>query len=278
MDAETIGVSESTKRVIRTRDRPPVGSESARRAGERQSQCNPEEHRNPMPLRKIAVALAATAFVAVTPPRAAAQTVPSAYRFVDTRQEVGVFAGSASAAKGRFGFGPSGGPIVGARWGIDLTGPLGFEAVASVIRGTRDIINPAVVVGDRKIGEGDATIGTVDARLRLTLTGDRTWHRVAPFFIAGGGIAMDLGSSATLDEQLESDHRFEFGRSFFGTLGSGVRYFLTDRLALRGDAVFSLWKIDTPPGFSDPDLGFTAVEESEWASAFHLAVAVVIRY
>jgi hypothetical protein len=231
-----------------------------------------------MSVRKIAHALAATAFVAVVPLRSAAQSVPSAYRFVDTRQEAGVFAGSASAAKGRFGFGPSGGPVVGARWGIDLTGPLGFETVASVITGTRDIINPAVVVGDRKIGEGDAMIGTLDARLRLTLTGDRTWHRLSPFFVAGGGIAMDLGSSAALDEELESDDRFEFGRSFFGTFGAGARYFVTDRLALRGDAVFSLWKIDTPPGFSDPDRGFTAVEESEWASALHLTLAAVIRF
>lgn len=231
-----------------------------------------------MAVRKLARALAAVALVAVVSSRSAAQTIPSAYRFVDTRQEAGVFAGQASASKGRFGFGPAGGPVLGARWGIDLTGPLGFEAVASVISGTRDIVNPAIVVGNRRIGEGDARVGTVDGRLRLTLTGDRTWHRLAPFFVAGGGIAMDLGSSTALDEQLASDDRFEFGRSFFGTAGGGVRYFLTERLALRGDAVFSLWKIDTPPGFTDPDRGFTSVDQSEWTSALHLTLAAVIRY
>jgi len=231
-----------------------------------------------MPVRKFVRVLAAVTLVAAVPFHSAAQTIPSAYRFVDTRQEAGVFAGSTSAAKGRFGFGPAGGPAVGARWGIDLTGPLGFEAVASVISGTRDIINPAVVVGNRKIGEGDATVGTLDVRLRMTLTGDRTWHRLAPFFVAGGGIAMDLGSSAALDQELASDDRFEFGRSFFGTTGGGVRYSLTDRLALRGDAIFSLWKIDTPPGFYDADRGFSNVEQSEWANALHLTLSAVVRY
>jgi len=231
-----------------------------------------------MPVRTIVRVLAAAAFLTAVPCRSAAQTIPSAYRFVDTRQEAGVFAGSSAAAKGRFGFGPAGGPVFGARWGIDLSGPLGFETVASVISGTRDIVNPAIVVGERKIGEGDATIATLDARLRLTLTGDRTWHGLSPFFVAGGGLAMDFSGSAALDEELESDDRFEFGRSFFGTTGGGVRYFLTERFAIRGDAIFSLWKIDTPPGFTDPERGFTSVDESEWTSAFHLTLAAVIRF
>lgn len=231
-----------------------------------------------MPVRTMLRGLASLLLVTVAPSAAAAQSIPSAFRFVDTRQEVGLFVGSSSMAKGRFAFGPAGGITAGARWGIDLSGPLGFETVAGVISGTRDIINPAKVVGDQKIGEADALTGVVDARLRFTLTGDRTWHRMAPFILAGGGIAFDLSKSAPLDEELAADDRFSFGTSFFGTAGGGLRLYLTDRLALRGDAVFSLWKISTPPGFSAPERGFTSVEKSEWVSGRHITLSAVIRF
>ena len=231
-----------------------------------------------MPVRKTLPGLLAACLSAVVTVPAHAQTIPSPYRFVDTRQEIGLFASSSSVSKGRFGFGPGGGLNVGARWGIDLSGPLGFEAAAGIISGTRDIINPAKVVGDLKIGEGDQRIATADARLRFTLTGDRTWHRLAPFFVTGGGIAFGVGGSSPLDQELAADDRFEFGTSFFGTAGTGVRLVLTDRLALRGDALFSLWKIGTPPGFSDSERGFSNVERSEWTSGRHLALSLTYRY
>ena len=231
-----------------------------------------------MPVRNLIGGLAAATLLASAPSAARAQSIPSPFRYVDTRQEAGLFMGTSSMAKGRFGFGPAGGVTMGARWGIELSGPLGFETVAGVISGNRDVINPAQVVGDMSIGEVDAMAGFVDARLRFTLTGDRTWHRLAPFIVAGGGIAFDLSDDAALDEELAADDRFSFGTTFFGTMGGGTRFFLTDRLALRGDAVFSLWKIDTPPGFSDPERGFTSVEKSEWASGLHLTLAAVIRF
>ncbi|MDP2957552.1 MAG: hypothetical protein Q8N53_14095 [Longimicrobiales bacterium] len=223
--------------------------------------------------------LAAACFMAAASAPLSAQSIPSAYRFVDSRQEAGLFAGSSSMSKGRFGFGPAGGFYTGGRWGIELSGPLGFETVAGVISGTRDIVNPAKVVGDQRIGEADAAVVTADARLRFTLTGDRTWHGFAPFIVTGGGIAVGLGGSDPLEEEeLAADDRFDFGTSFFGTAGGGARFVLTDRLALRGDAIFSLWKIGTPPGFSDPDRGFASVEESEWVRGLHLTLSVVIRY
>jgi hypothetical protein len=231
-----------------------------------------------MPVRTISRGLAAAAFFALMPAAAQSQSIPSAFRFVETRQEVGVFAGTASVARGRFGFGPGGGTEYGARWGIDLSGPLGFEAVAGMISGTRDVMNPAQLVGDRKVGEADSKIGTIDGRLRFTLTGDRTWHRLAPFIIAGGGIAIDMSPKSALDEDLLADDRFDFGTSFFGTMGGGSRLFLTERLAVRGDAVFSLWKIQTPPGFSQVDRGFTNVEQSEWVSGLHLTLSAVVRF
>jgi len=222
--------------------------------------------------------LAAAALILSAPSRLEGQVVPSPFKFVETRQEAGLFLGTSSLSRGRFGFGPGDGWNAGGRWGIRLSGPLGFEAVAGLISGTRDVINPARPEGDRKVGEADARIGTLDGRLRFQLTGDRSWHDLAPFILAGGGIAFDLSPTAPDDELLEEQDRFDFGTSFFGTVGTGTNVFLSERLMLRAEGIFSLWKLDTPPGFSDPERGFEAVEESEWVSGLHLSFSAAIRF
>jgi hypothetical protein len=209
---------------------------------------------------------------------AEAQSIPSAYTFIERKQEVGPFVGYMNAATGRFGFGPQGGPIYGGRWGMEIGGPISLEGVAGLIDGTRDVINPGRVEGDRVVGEADVLLTTVDARLKFTLTGDRAWHGLSPFVVAGGGVVFDLAEESAADATLEPPDRFDFGTSFFGTLGLGSRWFLTDRLALRTDAVFSLWKLDTPPGFSDPARGFEAVEEGEWAGGLSITVAALFRW
>ncbi len=214
----------------------------------------------------------------IVPAVVAGQSIPSAYEFVDTRQEVGIFAGTANLSTGRFGFGPSGGSLLGARWGINLSGPLAFDLVAAGLSGERDVVDPARAEGQRIVGQADVLMGMVDARLVFTLTGDRTWHGIAPFIQAGGGMTFDLAGSDPADESVLPSDRFELGTSFLGTFGAGSRLFITRRLVLRGDANFSLYKIDTPPGFSDPERGFTAVEESQWANGITLTLAAAIRF
>lgn len=207
-----------------------------------------------------------------------AQSITSPYRYVETRQEVGPVVGQASLSRGRFGFGPSGGLMLGARWGVQLSGPLSFDVVATSVSGTRDVIDPGRVEGQRVVDEADVLLGLVDARLAFTLTGNRTWNGLAPFLQAGGGLAFDLAGDDPADETVLPEDRFSFGTTFIGTFGGGTRLFISDRLALRGDANFSLHKLETPPGFGDPDRGFEAVEESEWVSGLLVTLAVGIRF
>jgi len=61
-------------------------------------------------------------------------------------------------------------------------------------------------------------------------------------------------------------------------LGAGSRWFVSDRFGLRADAVFSLWKLDTPPGFSDPDRTFENVEEGEWSRGLSFTISGVWRW
>lgn len=227
----------------------------------------------------IPAALGALILVAATAPvRAGAQEIPSPYTYLENKQEVGPFIGYRSAAQGRFGYGPKGGTLTGARWGIELAGPLSFEGVAGLMRGERDVVNPARDLGDQLVGTADVQIATIDARLKFSLTGARAWHGISPFIVFGGGIAFDTADDDPIESDLLPADRFNFGSSFFGTLGGGTRWFLTERIALRADAIFSLWRLDTPPGFSDPERPFENVEESEWARGLGITISGLWRW
>ncbi|HIF23274.1 MAG TPA: hypothetical protein EYQ27_15560 [Gemmatimonadetes bacterium] len=212
------------------------------------------------------------------PSGADAQTIPSPFRFLEAKKEVGPVLGYMNAGTGRFAYGPNGGMVVGGRFGIELAGPLSFETVATYISGSRDIVNPGRDEGERKAGEADVGIGTLDARIKFSLTGDRAWHNVAPFIVFGGGMALDLAGTDPVEEDLEPADRFDFGSSFFGTLGVGNRWFISDQFGVRADAVFSLWRLSTPPGFSDPERDFLNVEEGEWISGLTFSLAGVWRW
>lgn len=223
------------------------------------------------------LALSAAALTGLSSP-AGAQNIPSPYRHIEANAEAGPYVGYVSAGTGRFGYGPKGGLLFGARWGIELAGPVSFETAVGLIPGTRDVINPGRAEGDRKVGEADVLMTTIDARMKFSFTGRRTWHGISPFIVFGGGLAFDLASDDPADEVLDAADRFDFGTSFFGTFGGGIRWWLSDRLTLRGDAILQIWKLGTPPGFSTPERGFLDVEESEWSNGSRIEIAALIRW
>jgi hypothetical protein len=215
---------------------------------------------------------------ALRPARIAAQSIPSPYTYLEERQEIGLLFGYMNVANGRFNYGPKGGNLFGVRYGIELSGPLSFEGVIQYIDGTRWVVDPGREQGDRIIGEAPADITTIEARLKFTATGRRAWNGIAPFLAFGGGMALASSGEAELDGVLLADDRFDYGTSFFGTVSGGVRWYLTDRFTLRGDGVFSLWKIDTPPGYADPDRDFQDVGGGEWLLGRAVTVSLLWRW
>lgn len=214
----------------------------------------------------------------LTPVAAMAQTIPSDFSYLEKRQEFGLFGGYMSSGSGRFGYGPTGGPTLGARYGIELSGPMGFEGVIGVVDSQRDVVDPGRDEGDRIVGQADQLLTTIDARIRFSFAGRRSWKQLSPFLTFGGGMVLNSSDTAPADELLLSEDVFDFGTSFYGTLGVGSRWFITERFALRGDGVFSLYKIDTPPGFSDPARGFLNVEEGEWLAGTAFSISLLWRW
>jgi hypothetical protein len=200
------------------------------------------------------------------PPHAAGQTIPSPYRFIQDRQEAEVFVGVANQDSGRFGFGPQPGTVFGARYGIHLGGPFGLEGVVGYSPTTRDVVDPTRDQEDWVVGEADANLISIDARLRFSLTGDRTWRGLNPHFLVGGGVVWDMAGESQVDELVLPEDQFEFGTQFLALFGGGIRWFATDRLMIRSDLGLSMYRLKTPRGYLSTERNFEKVEEKEWVS------------
>ena len=232
-------------------------------------------------VRTLSVLLAlCVACEAFQSPEALAQGVPSPYSFVEEAQSAGVFAGYVSADAGQFGFGPTGGVAYGARYGIEVSGPLGLDGVFTFFPTQRDVIDPRRQVGNRKVAEANAELFMVDARFRFNLTGRRAWHSLSPYLFAGGGVAYNGAGDRPEDQAVPSEARFEFGTEFLGVLGAGVRLITGDRFQLRGEGHLTLWQLETPDAFEDPDLDpdFAVSPSAEWVNNGALTVGIGYRF
>ena len=195
---------------------------------------------------------------------ARAQTVPSPYRFVERSHEYGVIFGVARENRGALGIGPGGGPLVGGSYAIRLRGALSGEITGFLISTDRVVYDVSPDVGLIPLGETEARVAALDARLRFTLTGARTWHGLAPFLMAGGGVVGDIAGMSPLDSNLFAEDRFSFGPSFLGIMGAGTRWIPGDRFTLRVETSFNLWKLSTPSGFSQVQEQVDQFTSNEW--------------
>lgn len=209
---------------------------------------------------------------------AAAQSIPSPYRYIEEGQEAGLFVGRLASERGLFGYGPAPGLSLGLRYSVEVSGPLALEGIFTSLPTTRDVVSPGRAEGDRKIGEANVALAAFEARLRFALTGRRTWNGVQPFLVLGGGLAFDAEGAQQADLELQEQDRFDFGTRFTGTIGGGLRYILANRFVIRGDATMSIWKLDVPEGFRDAELGFENSPESEWANSPGLTLGIAYRW
>jgi hypothetical protein len=234
----------------------------------------------PFPAAFVPVlALAAGLFAA--PDLLRGQEISSPYDFIDTRHQAGVFVGYAGENRGQLDLSPGGGPLLGARYGIELSGPFALEATAFFIPTERNVYDPSTDPEEGLppfLGTSSSLIGGLDARLRFTLTGDRTWYRLAPFVTMGGGLASDLTQRSSLEDELASDERFSLGPSFLGVLGAGTRWLPSDNLTIRFDATFHIWKAGTPRAFFEFEEQFGSVPEGEWTGVGGLTLGSSIRW
>jgi hypothetical protein len=203
-------------------------------------------------------ALGASLLLVVKP--AAAQTIPSAFRYVETTHAVGLFAGY---LQGRGSIlvdtiaaepGPRPAPLFGAHYTIRLGGPVSALAAASFSPSERAAyaMIPSAVGADSAlsfVGTTPMPLLFTEAGIVFHLTGARTWRGLAPYLVGTGGVLWNLGGTTPEERQTEPTRRFDFGSRFTTGFGGGTEVFLQERLSLRVEGKGQFWQLPRPTAF-----------------------------
>jgi hypothetical protein len=212
------------------------------------------------------------------PRTAAAQTIESPYRFLDTRQSGSAFAGHVVTNTGAIELGPESGTIFGVRYDLGLGGPFTFEIELGWFSSTRAVQD--TVPGDTV----HVTVGDVDFRaiagniaLRFNITGPRTWHGLLPYVLLGGGLTSDVAAESGTEKALPADLRFRFGNRFTGVMGGGVEWLPAPRMGVRFDVRNMLWKLNTPTAFLYGDR-VLSLPGDQWTQNVSLTAGVSVRF
>ncbi len=215
--------------------------------------------------------------------RAEAQSIASPYQFVDRKKDVGIFVGYMFADKGSAGLGPAAGLLAGAEFNIRVSDPIGIGFYGAYFPSERDVIDPqADDESERIVGTTDMNLFLLAGRLKLQLTGSRTWHRLVPYVYGGLGIVFDVSSNPSCfaepsqaNCQVPARERLDFGTGFLGQIGLGVIWLPSERLGLRVTFDDSIWKLSTPDGFyDDTSTLFPTPPRSDWTNNLQLTAGL----
>lgn len=222
--------------------------------------------------------VAGSTLALMLPGRASAQTLTSHYKFIDHESHLDVFGIYLNPSHGRLGAGPNSGYGAGIRWGVGITGPIAFDVEAAYAGLKRPVVDTAFNADSSHVVKGEAELNMLltMANVRFNLTGPRTWHNIQPFALFGAGLAIDLSGENRADSLVARDVRFGFGTSFAGNVGAGFDYFVTPRVAVRGDAGIVLWKLKAPNAFIIKGPG--VVPASEWERNFKMSAGITWHY
>jgi hypothetical protein len=191
----------------------------------------------------------------------------SPYRDIRKGHSFTVTGGYFKGDGGRFGIGPHGAAVFGARYDIRTASTI--QIGLGFARGNleRLIVNPFVVLDNRVSGPVKQSVTFAELDLQFNLTGGKTWHRIAPYIAASGGIAFSGDTPADTSQ-------YRFGKKVYLAPGIGFRFFLSDRLHLRAEARATFWKLNYPTTFQqapteDPTAPpvLAGSSTTEWASS-----------
>ena len=219
--------------------------------------------------------------IAVTRSTAAGQNIPSPYAFVENSQAWDIFGGKANLNPGQLGLGPRDGTVAGGGYSVAFAGSMNLDIGGTMFLSKRDVLDVTQPVDDRSLGRTDINVLLVDVRVRLNLTGQRTWNRLQPYILFGGGVAFTTLTDRTLEfaSAMPRDQWYEFGTRFAAPFGGGVSIHVSPKISLRVDGVMTLWKIQTPLGWrtlaADP-LGENL--DSEWVMGSTIRVGANWRF
>jgi hypothetical protein len=216
------------------------------------------------------------------PGTAAAQSIPSPFRRIETTQSIHVFGGYMVPDRNvalndstSIPLGPEAAPVFGVRYQVRASGPLSIEGSIGISPTQRRLFGPDYLADSTRIEAEDlgvdlpVIVAMGDLGLRFHLTGPRTWNGLAPFVVGMGGLVGDLAGGHPAEEEAEIDatERFRLGPGFAVGAGLGTDWFPAQNASLRLELTGRLWRMNTPEGFS-----ITSTERGEWNPVVGLTV------
>jgi hypothetical protein len=207
-------------------------------------------------MRRVSLLVVLLAAVA-TP--VAGQVVPSPYRFLEKAQGISLQGGYVATQRGELDAAPHSAPVVQLEYLGRFAGPLSGTVAVTYMPTQRTVYDFDASNTLTPLGDVDARLLEAMAGLEFTLTGPRTWHSLAPFVGARGGLVIDLAGVSKLekDAELTDEQRIDFGPSFAVGATAGADWFLTERLSIRAAGRGHLWRFTTPAGLAGK-------ERNEW--------------
>lgn len=155
------------------------------------------------------------------------------------------FAGYIGGGRGNVPVGISNGNT----WGVRYTFSFGSTSIdlgTAYGQTTRRIVNPFVALKNNTSGLLDCDIVLVDATLKTSITGPKTWHGLAPYLGASVGVA--VGSELAGDT---SGYAFGTKLTFGPVLGA--KYYFGRRISLSTDFRAVFWRLSYPSQFKQPN-------------------------
>jgi hypothetical protein len=170
----------------------------------------------------------------------------SPYRDIPWRKGPVFFAGYLSGDRGEADAGVTNAQTEGVRWEMNAGKTMLFVFSGAYLMGDRYIINPYVNLlnPDRKTGPYPSNIGTAEIALQLKLTGNKSWHRLAPYVGTGIGLAFDIDSPGDTTKS-----QYTFGTKFTIDFMGGVRLYFPKHLMLNADGRLLWWRLKYPASF-----------------------------
>ena len=218
---------------------------------------------------------------------AAAQSITSPYDYVNKAQSVRLIGGylftSPSLALSdstEAELGPRSAPLVGVQYQLRASGPLSVALMLGYSPSERKVFTAEALADSTAIRPIDtgrmakSPVAMAEASLIFHLTGPRTWNGLAPFLLASGGVAAEVGGRDETEDDVPATKRYDFGPSFAVGAGVGTDWFPTDRLSLRLELHGRLWRLSAPEGF----IPATEQSISEWANASGVTVGAAYHF
>lgn len=166
----------------------------------------------------------------------------SPYRDLPWKQSFGVFAGGFDTGRDPAGVGPQPGFLTGVRYDLRIGGPVSLVVRAGAAPTSRRVLDPSKSAAARYVGDEESQLFAGDLGIAMNLTGQKSWHRLAP--VLSGGVGMVSDFRGTPD-----DGGYRFGTRFLFTWGLGVRYHTEGRWEPRVDFTNYLWQLQYPPAY-----------------------------